>query len=543
MVIEWPHIEEIGKMRLAMTPTLAGTFFPEIYLVYTLNGKEYREVLETTSITAAKANINVPELVNSSTFKVSGKAMYYDEDEIKDSETDAGRKKAAGTHMPSGYLSKREPPKYVTVMDGNQPIGKAEIKSDGKWETFVTLTKPRTLSKHNIYAKIAYPTGVSYQTETRQLTYDPNAVVPLTTKMSFFNHHPLELKNVEVIFDYINGKASPSSYGFDNRDGMNTDFTFEVNLSTNDTTKVYACAVFINTEGPDAEERVVMAHYNKRKNRWIAYSKFNTRSLPYSVVVEPYYYHDNIGSADDFHDAYDLAENFFDKNNENIDALLARFDQLIDQDYAAALANDSSKAIDYDELLSVYNQLLLLTTGNDYKDKEPLTEDITDQILQTIENDTDPLRNLHEYVDEVKKLNELSDLVEGIITSDASGLTTEGLVAAGYEILKLDNGHVVYILTTADGSWSYVDLEENLKIDIPANTELGRRLAPIFKMQRRAWPNYVDFLTAVEFIKNMTESFVDVVGKIAEVCDAIIKRFDECIEAQSELLESLKLQL
>jgi hypothetical protein len=165
------------------------------------------------------------------------------------------------------------------------------------------LPNPTKGSKHNIWAKIVHQNGVSYQTENRTLTYDPTGVIPLSTKMSFFNHHLAHLVNTEVVFDYVNNRAYPSSYGFSNQEGYNTDFTFEINLSNNNPEKVYAVAVYISTDGPDAEERVSMAHYNQRKDRWIAYEKFNTRSLPSTVMVEPYYYKDDTGSKEEFDEA------------------------------------------------------------------------------------------------------------------------------------------------------------------------------------------------------------------------------------------------
>lgn len=540
MVIEWPHIEEIGKMKLFLTPTLAGTFYPEIYLVYTLNGKEYREILETTSITAAKANINVPELVIRPTFKVSGKAMYYDEDEIKNPETNAGRKKSAGTHIPAGYFKKIEPPKYVTVMDGNQPIGKAEIKSDGKWETYVTLTSARPLSKHHIYAKIEYPTRVKYQTETHELTYDPNGVVPLWTKMSFFNHHPLELKNVEVYFDYEQGEAYPHSYGFDNRDGMNTDFTFEVNLSNNDPAKVYACAVFINTEGPDAEERVVMAHYNKRKNRWIAYSKFNTRSLPYSVVVEPYYHSDLIGSRDNVEEAItESIENVFKKSTDGAD-LEVSLDQVMAQVKKAIDADDMSLAPSWDVIQRVTDQLF----SYDGLDDVPASargansaelEDYEAK-LKELNEQTAALRAL--FTDEGLNINTLGTIAEGFSATTADGLTEAQLSAEGYEKIYLDDASIVYLLAEEGKDWVYVDLKRNLKMVAKAEAIAAARAAddgtPSWFKRAGTISNLIDkYNTTLGYLSDGLGAAIDF---FQNICNEYLKTMKQ----QQALMKSLE---
>jgi hypothetical protein len=250
----------------------------------------------------------------------------------------------------------------VTIMDGDQPIGNTYVNEQGEWEATVTLHNATTLSRHNIYAKMDYPNGVKTQTESRVVTYDPNAVVPLTTKMSFFNHHPQHLVNTEVVFDYVNMTTYPISYGFDNRDGMNTDFTFEINLSNNDTTKVYACVVYINTEGPDAEERIVMAHYNARKNRWIAYDKFNTHSLPYCVMVEPYYYYDGIESREEM-DEYitNKFNNALSPDDQNLDALFDQLDVLLEEYQKAEEKGESYDSSVIDELILEIEKQLGIT--------------------------------------------------------------------------------------------------------------------------------------------------------------------------------------
>ncbi len=526
LTVEWPRIEETGRMLLYTTPLEVGTFIPEVYLSYTYKGKQYREILETTSLTSAKTGINVPDVVIDPKFKVSGRAQYYEEE--TDEEDVADSRRATSSKAVERPAQVHEKPKYVTVMDGDQPIGKAEILKDGSWETYVTLANARTLSKHNLYAKIAYPNGVKYQTEAREVLYDPNAVIPLWTKMSFFNHHPLELVNTEVVFDYVNGKASPSSYGFDIRDGVNSDFTFEINLSNNSPEKVYACAVYINTEGPDAEEKVVMAHYNQRKNRWIAYSKFNTRSLPYNVMVEPYYHKDSLGSAEDFKDAYNIMENFFDHEDAKLDSLLARIDQILAQDMAAIEAGDTTLACDPSELTNVLRQIAYHTSGRDFMGENPLTEDITEELKKMIAESQDPLDKLDSMLQDVRKINELGNLVEGFITSDAAGLTAEELLAQGYRRLMLDNGKCVFILTVEGEGWTYVDLEKNLKMVVPPDTQLGRVLAPM--MSGRRVFDEVDFITAVEFISNMADEMINTLTKVSDVCSAIIEGIEYYIQ-------------
>lgn len=533
LTIDWPRIEEGGTMSLSMTCLKAGSYMPEIYLSYTLNGKQEREILETNSLMISKSGIKVPELIITPNFKASGTAMYVEEEV----EAVAASRRAA---LPA-YLPPTPPYQAVTVMDGDQPIGKAVINNNGEWKADCILPNPTKGSKHNIWAKIVHQNGVSYQTENRTLTYDPSGVIPLSTKMSFFNHHLAHLVNTEVVFDYVNNRAYPSSYGFSNQEGYNTDFTFEINLSNNNPEKVYAVAVYISTDGPDAEERVSMAHYNQRKDRWIAYEKFNTRSLPSTVMVEPYYYKDDTGSKEEFDEAFNMMDEMFKKNDEQAMSLLERFNKLIDQGAEASEKNDASLAPDPAELSKVMQELFGITTGKEYEASATESDGNIDKLLEKVENDPSPFKKVNEIFENVQKVNELKDMVEGITTSPAAGLTPASLKAEGYEEFKLDDGSNVYCRFYEDGSWAYVDFGRDVKIDIPANTKLARLMD---MRKNRALLDDEWFYTMTEFIYQGAQDIVSVLGQMSDACsiaiDAIQLYIESCAAKQGEFIKMVE---
>lgn len=470
LTIDWPYIDQGGKVQLSTTPTLAGDFRPEMYLSYTLEGKQYREMIDTESITVTRSGIKVPELVVSPTIVVSGEAMYIDETENSDTQDEQQAKAQAPRRVTSmkgsAYI---EPPVFyeVTIMDGDQPIGRAKINSEGKWKTTCQLATATALSKHNIYAKIAYQNGISYQTEAKTVTYDPNAVVPLSIRMSFFNHHPVHLINQEVIFDIANHEARPRSYGYSNQEGDNTDFTFEINLSNNDTTKVYACDLYIQTQGPEAEEFIIPAHYNARKNRWIAYRKFNIKSLPYDVNAIPYYHHDAEGTAEEFHGMLD--EYNWLKANASKDALEAQIEALLKRIDQAVAHNNEGELPDMNELVSLLNQYAELL-GLD-----PIPTDVSDAPKSV--DDSTLEKQIEDVLAEMQGLIELygSDIYSlatvegGAEISHATGLTRGSLIEDGYEPIRLDDGSEVFTKALEDGSWYYVDLKSDFVMKVPAS--------------------------------------------------------------------------
>ena len=525
LTVDWPHPEEDGKVNISLQTEKAGTYTPEIYLNYTLRGKQYTEVLETTPLTVTAASINVGDLVVEPTFYVSGTGKYTPslrEKAQRGASYRAPRKANDYDRMASGYSPFDD--YNVIIMDGDQEIGRTRVKTDDTWGTAVTLQHPTTLSKHNIYAIV---NGV--KTEAREVTYDPQAVIPLSTKMTFFNHHPVHLVNTEVLFDYIGGKCSPTSYGFSNEEGYNTDFTFEINLSNNDTTKVYACAVFIYTNGPDAEERITMAHYNARKDRWIAYEKFNTRSLPYSVMVEPYYYSETIGSrerVDNYYDSYDK----LGRKNESIQALCAQINELI----ARGNASDEKPL---DELRALNRQLSQLMGVEPSGSTPTFTiSELEAEIEQFIKESG--LDELEKIVS--KPFNELGALNENLKVEKADGLTAPELEATGYNRLRLDNGSIVHLLCDDQGNWTYVDLDKNLKM-----TMTGQSAARQLWTNRVGGPSMEQILNFDGEINKLRKSLNDVKNNFDNAAAAIdrkiaetkreIDRIDQIIQDQRTL--------
>ena len=557
LTIDWPHYDEGGKMQLSMIPTLSNSFTPEMYLTYTLDGKEYREMLESNTIEISKSGINVPELIVTPTFKVSGTAMYLEEEADDNASASRLRKSHAAVARPAvSYTTKVY---QVIVMDGSQMIGKAQINSNGEWKADCTLPNPKTQSKHHIWAKIA-PSGLlsetlmgghaisgaqelnpsfSYNTEAKDLTYDPNGVIPLSVKMSFFNHHPVHLINQEVLFDFVNDRATPSSYGYSNEEGYNTDFTFEINLSNNDPSKVYAVALHVWTEGPDGGEVITMAHYNERKNCWIAYEKFNTRNIPTGVFVEPFWHSEIIGSRESLDEAFSETFDEIFKPKEDPECV-GTLEQLMAQVKLAIDKNDITLAPSWD-VLSAATDALFRYDGLDIETdfaaspfrKAPARayseEDIAEleQRIKEIEEQTAVLRSY--FKENGLNVNELDKLVDGFTIGKADGLTPEGLLADGYMEMLLDDGSKVYLRT--DDGWSYVDFKQNIVFSVTAESaELSRKMMKI--------SGSPEWQALVETTSDLLDKLQKTIGLLSDATDAAIKFFQGICETYLETMKA-----
>ena len=541
LTMPWDELADAaGNILFCVMPIKAGTLQPEAYIAYTLNGEEHLDPLLATTLTVLAQSISVPELVLTPSFTIKGTApKNFFPDPPQQEMHGASHNARAGGPNKAAYNWHDPNFDYfpITIMDGNEEIGKISPYGgfggvytsycwmQGEWKGTCTLPNPYVRSKHKIWAKMKGRNG-TLETAAHEVTYDPDGVIPLTVDMSFFNYHPVHLENQEVHFDMVNGNASPNSYGFSNEEGYNTDFTFEINLSNNDTAKVYAVALYIYTDGPDAEERATLAHYNKRKDRWVAYEKFNTRSLPYDVYVRPYYHKNNIGDRREFDEPLDYFNEVFKAVDDGYPELKLRLDQLMAQGQAAHDAGNDS-AIPYADIKAVVKQIFALKGLPDIDDPSipSISQEQLDQkISQLVGLDAEG----GSFYDTLgRELNQLDDIVKGFNGSTAEGLNEATLLAEGYQKTPLNDGSAIYILANDDGSWTYVDLARNIKFSMtPEAADASRMLAPL-RNEGEGWD------ISVEMMINYANTFLEYAGYMGTIASGIITSFPSML-AQSE---------
>ncbi len=540
LTVEWDELAEAeGNLLFCVIPYEAGQYQPEAYIAYTLDGEEHRDPLLTTTLEVQAQSITVPELVITPYISIQGTApkYFFPDPPISTMAHGSSHQSRATGPQKVVWLGHEDfNPYRIIIMDGNQEIGRISPYDNlgdsfaylsGRWAGQCVLPDPYIRSKHKIWAKLIGRDGQILETAAREVTYDPDGVIPLWVDMSFFNYHPVHLESQEVHFDIVNHRATPSSYGFSNEDGYNTDFTFEINLSDNNPEKVYAVALYIYTEGPDAEERATLAHYNKRKDRWVAYEKFNTRSLPYDVFVKPYYHINVVGDRREFDEPIDYFNELFQTDDDGYQALKQQLDQLMAQGQAAHDTGHDNE-IPYAEIKAVVKQILALKGLSDIDD--PSVEPVSPEQL---ENDVNELLGPDAeggayYNIFGRELNQLGDIVKGFNGTTADGLTEASLLAEGYEKTLLNDGSAVYILAKDDGSWTYVDLARNVKFSMTSEAAAESRLLAPLRYEGEGWD------VAVEMIINYANKFLEYAGYLSTVASGIITSFPELLAKSEE---------
>lgn len=252
-----PMARYTDRVRFCIIPTLGGEYAPSAFAQFDIEGETTMQPIGYANYQVQDLSISVPSTVAKTTIPISGTAI--------------------------GASS-------VEIYDNGVLIGQTTSLANGIWETTCELDNPYNLSMHAIYAKIRTKTGMELTSETQEVAYDINNVVPEKVTMLYYN--PEYVGQYNIVFDLINGTVTPNSYYFfpykswPNWVGSGTepkDFTFIADLSNNDTTVVSGVTIRVYTD--KGNWRNLEAKYDTSINKWMAISSFESFELPVGVDV------------------------------------------------------------------------------------------------------------------------------------------------------------------------------------------------------------------------------------------------------------------
>ena len=252
-----PMVHYTDRVRFCIIPTLSGDYAPSAFVQFDMNGEMVTQPIGDAKYTVQDLLISVPSIVAKTSVPISGTAI--------------------------GQSA-------IEIYDNGMLIGNTKSLANGTWKTTCELNEPYNLSTHNIYAKVTTKTGLGLISETKQMMYDANMIVPEKVTMLYYN--PEFVGQYNIVFDLINRSVSPKSYYFfpyksyPNWRGSGTepkDFTFIADLSNNDSTAVSGVTIRVYTD--NGYWRNLEAQYNTFMNRWVAVSQFTEEEAPVGVDV------------------------------------------------------------------------------------------------------------------------------------------------------------------------------------------------------------------------------------------------------------------
>ena len=240
---------ELQRVRFCVIPAQSGSYAPNAYVAFTLNGKEVMQPIGSANFSVTSLSFDVPSTIGKTTFSANGAAP-----------------------------AKAD----VEIYDGQLLIGKTTALANGLWNTMCELFEPDNFSQHDLYAKVTTKDGVEMLSETKTLTYNKYVISVNSVQMINTAHgaSSLDLLDYVTVFDYQNPSLKQKVYWYW---PSYPKFTFLADLTSNDSTLINR--VFINVYTSDNTVKQLKATYNAKKDKWIATADFQSHSLPVNVSV------------------------------------------------------------------------------------------------------------------------------------------------------------------------------------------------------------------------------------------------------------------
>ena len=242
VVVPLDHYGE--RVRFCFIPTAGGDNAATGSVQFTLNGKTITQPIGNANFTVKDLSISVPSTVAKTTVPVSGVAV--------------GKS-------------------TVEVFDNGTSLGQTKALANGAWAMTVDLVNPYNLSTHSIFAKITTKDGVEMQSETKELTYDMNAIQ--IQKVTMYHYNPEMNKTFESEFDFQNPHTTPNQWTVYY---PNKKFTYTVDFTNNSPEKVSNVILYVHT----ADGQIVPLYptYDEKKDIWVADIDMGNRSDGYYPV-------------------------------------------------------------------------------------------------------------------------------------------------------------------------------------------------------------------------------------------------------------------
>ena len=244
-----PMARYTDRVRFCIIPTLGGEYAPSAFVQFDLNGETVTQPVGAAYYTCQDLSIIVPSVVAKTSVSILGTAI--------------------------GLSS-------IDIYDNDVLIGQTSSLKNGTWSAICELNEPYNLSIHNIHAKVTTKSGLELSSETKELTYDKNAIK--VSKVTMINTaHPsgnLNLCEYVTEFDFTNPEEVRSPYWY----WPNyPDFTFLIDFTNNDTTIVSNVKLYVLLS--DNTISVLTPTYNNVNRCWVAMSQYHSNALPTNVNV------------------------------------------------------------------------------------------------------------------------------------------------------------------------------------------------------------------------------------------------------------------
>ena len=487
-----------AQTRFCVIPTASGSFNATASVVFDYNNNSVTQPIGSSAVEVKDIEISAPTTIASTTFTVTGTARANS---------------------------------MVKVYEGGTLLGQGKANAAGTWMVDCELADAYNLSTHSVFAEITTPQGNVMPTETKQVTYDMNAIQ--VSKVTMYHLNPEMGRTYESVFDFLNPKSSPTQWIVYY---PNKKFTYTVEFTNNDPERISNVVLYVHTA--DGKFVPCDATYDANKKLWYTEIDMGSSSDNYYPV--------NCSVDFDYEGRSVISRN--EINNAPVDVATHNADakKLIDA------VNELAAKIEAMDIKTQYNEIVkanaemdallglnTVTEGTEAgsKDYNELLKEAESVFTSTDELMEQSAGNLLPNIADIKTTGtfSLDDYgVKGELKMlSCEGLTESAMIDNGYESQEVDDGSKIYMKVT-DNSVDVVDFANNTRYVINYSSEDARMKAPA----KSATIN--DYLAELKSQFNLMEStvgvFCNVLGDVTDQFNKIIADYEFKIEDNKKVL-------
>lgn len=468
------------QVRFCVVPTAGGQFNATGSVLFNYGGKAVTQPIGTASSEVKDLEISVPSVIASPEFTVTGVARAQSK---------------------------------VNVFSDGTLLGATKANGTGAWSAECELVDPYNLSQHTVYAEVETMDGSKLTTESKELTYDEDAIE--VSKVTMYHWNPEMGKNYEVVFDFLSPSAEEQNYIYYI---YNRKFTFTIDFTVNDTIKINNVKLRVKTG--NGTWTVLPATYDVNMNCWFAEGEFGNMydgNVPINVAVA---FDSNVKSYPDAREVDDAlnSDNMMQAELANsIQSEEEILNQLIDlyaaDDYNEELIQELEQQVYSLYGLSEVEPLQITTEQEALAYQEELIKELSDSIYSSAD---------YMMSTTIEELSQVAEYAKGVTFDTCEGLNESSLVGDGYNAVVLNDSSVMYYRQTEE----YVHVV-SFKNDYSATIDLNSEVGSYFRLLSNdgddflvqaelfistAQKNFDKINEWLNYIKNAVETFENVAG-------------------------------
>lgn len=432
-----PMTRYTDRVRFCIIPTLGGEYAPSAFVQFDLDGETVTQPIGSANYTAKDLSISVPSTVAKTTIPVSGTAI--------------------GTSN-------------IEIYDNDVLIGQTTSLANGTWATTCELNEPYNLSRHQIYAKVTTKQGIELTSEKVSCVYDMNAIQVSVVKM--YHDNPEMHKTYELTFDFLNPSNKEENYIYYI---YNKKFTFTIDFTNNDTTKVSNVVLYVKTA--KSGWHPLEATYDVKQDKWVAAGEFGNMydgDLPVNVSVDfsasslLQMDYEKLNEPFELHQS--IQKEFLNENN-----LIESVFSSKDQDSINSYMTDIGYSDEYWMQFVDADSLSLLLDRMTDSEKEAYIAHFFSELERgdTIYHKLDNLKSSFDYDDNWEEIS-VGDAIYR--RSAYNNIDSLSLIADGFEAYVSDNNSIIFLKSTEEG-FEWIDSKEHFKYSCVYSNSSQRRLA------------------------------------------------------------------